>query len=85
MCLVANIRHSKYTNYNSNSYKYSKKEINEMILIRCILPTQLSSDLKSIISLEFIYAYHGAFWSFYKFQTDGRMVCYQRMKLIYHL
>ena len=84
MCLVANIRHSKYTNYNSNSYKHSKKVI-KRILIRCILPTQLSSDLKSIISLEFIYAYHGAFGLLIKFLTDGRMVCYQKKKLIYHL
>ncbi len=84
MCLVANIRHSKYTNYNSNAYKLFK-ERNKMILIQCILPTQLSSDLKSIISLEFIYAYHGAFGLFIKFRTDGRMVCYQKKKLIYHL
>lgn len=85
MCLVANIRHSKYTNYNSNSYKHSKKVINKKDTYPVHLPTQLSSDLKSIISLEFIYAYHGAFGLLIKFRTDGRMVCHQKKKLIYHL
>ena len=85
MCLVANIRHSKYTNYNSNSYKHSKKVINKKDTYPVHLTYSVIVRFKKYNQFGIYYAYHGAFGLLIKFRTDGRMVCYQKKKLIYHL